>query len=212
MRVSHYFFVVVTLLIPAICLAQNGANGGTAAAERMQLDFHVTGGVTTLYALDPLAHTLCFADGKDGSVFQENEVRNRCSDIDFNTYQQGAFSVGIEGGRTGTIVDLGNPAALSEQYGSEGSFGNYQWFASLRMQEGKLVIARTMRPQTTQEIKESTLLYKPSSGMASASVKVGNIYLIRLTDRYDKRFERLAKLIVIGYVPNESVTFRWHVL
>jgi hypothetical protein len=84
MRVSHYLFVAVTLLIPAICLAQNGANGGAPAAERMRVEAHVAGGVTTLYTLDPLAHTLCFADGKDGSVFQENEVRNRCSDIDFN--------------------------------------------------------------------------------------------------------------------------------
>src|SRR6267142_3726970 len=212
MRVSHYLFVAFTLLIPAICLAQNGANGGTPAAERMQLDVRVMGGLTTLYTLDPRAHTLCFADGKDGSVFQENEDRNRCSDIDFNTYQQSAFSVGIEGGRTGTIVDLGNTQSLSQEYGSEERFGTHQWFASLRMQDGKLVIARTTRPQTTQEVKESVLLHQPSRSTASAPVKVGNIYLIRLTDRNDKSFERLAKLIVIGYVPNESVTFRWQVL
>ena len=49
MRVSHYLFVAVTLLIPAICLAQNGANGGAPAAERIQVAVHVAGGVTTLW-------------------------------------------------------------------------------------------------------------------------------------------------------------------
>ena len=210
MKVSRYLFVVLALLIPGICLAQSGANGGARPAERDQVD--PPGGVTTLYVLDPLANTLCFSDGKDGHIFQQNEVRNRCSDMDFGTYRPGSFSVGIEGSRAGAIVDLGDAAALLQRYGSEERVASYQWFASLRLQEGKLVIARTIRPQTTQEVKESALLYQPSRGMASAVVKLGNVYLVRLTDTHDKGFERLVKLIVIAYAPNESVTFRWQLL
>jgi hypothetical protein len=43
-------------------------------------------------------------------------------------------------------------------------------------------------------------------------IKVGHIYLIRITDRHDRSFERLAKLKVVSYVPGESVTIRWQVL
>lgn len=210
MKVSRYLFVVLALLIPGVCLAQNGANGGTRPAEQIQPE--VTGGVTTLYALDALANTLCFSDGKDGHIFQHHEVRNRCSDIDFGTYRQGGFSVGIEGSRIGTIVDLGDAAALLQKYGSAEHVASYQWFPSLRLQEGKLVIAQTVRPQTTQEVKESALLYQPGKGTASAAVRLGDVYLVRLTDTHDQGFERLVKLIVIAHAPNESVTFRWQLL
>src|SRR4051794_19011279 len=53
-------------------------------------------GVATLYARDPLERTFCFQDGKYGGVIQQNEVRNRSSDIDFNTYVAGAFTVAVE--------------------------------------------------------------------------------------------------------------------
>lgn len=56
------------------------------------------GGIATLYAIDPLAHSFCFGDGREGGVFQQNEARNRCSDIDFNVYNEGSLTVGIEGG------------------------------------------------------------------------------------------------------------------
>ncbi|HKO41959.1 MAG TPA: hypothetical protein VJU84_01610 [Pyrinomonadaceae bacterium] len=63
-----------------------------------------------------------------------------------------------------------------------------------------------------QELKESTQLFQEGGSSASASIKLGSIYLVRLTDRRDKAFQRLIKLVVIAYTPNESVTIRWQVL
>src|SRR5204862_408020 len=42
-------------------------------------EHEVNGGITTLYTFDPVASTVCFADGKEGHVIQHGELRNRCS-------------------------------------------------------------------------------------------------------------------------------------
>jgi hypothetical protein len=172
----------------------------------------VKGGVIALYALDPLARTFCFRDGKDGMIFQGNDVRNRCSDIDFNNYYAGNFTVGIEGGRIGAIVDLGSAEELKQKYGYEETVGNGQGFASLRLEDGKMVILRERRAQTAQELRESALLFQEGRSGATAPIKLGHIYLLRLTDRREKDFQVLVKLIVIAYTPNESVTIRWQIL
>jgi hypothetical protein len=211
---THSCAVLALLLSPVYLFAQSGTNGGssTQAAERTQIDARVTGGIVTLYALDPLARTFCFADGKDGHVFQNNEVRNRCSDIDFNNYNARSFTVGVEGGRVGRIIDLGSVNELRQRYGYEETVGNGQGFASLRVGDGRVVILKDRRSQAVQELRESELLFEEGSSGASAPIRLGNIYLVRLTDRHDRTFQRIVKLMVIGYTPNESATIRWQVL
>jgi len=207
--------VLVFLLVPACLFAQgtNGANS-TQVGERTQIDARVTGGIVTLYALDPLARTFCFADGKDGGVVENNEVRNRCSDIDFNNYNSGAFSIGIEGGRVGRIIDLGNATELKQKYGYEETVGNGQGFASLRIEDGEVVILKDRKSQAIQKLKESESapLFQAGASGASAPIRLGNIYLLRLSDRHDRTFQRLVKLMVIAYTPNEAVTIRWQIL
>ena len=170
------------------------------------------GGIATLYALDPLAGALCFADGKDGRVFQDNEARNRCSDLDFGGYSAGGFSVGVEGGRVGVIIDLGDAAELESRYGYRETVGKSQGFASLHAEGGRIFVLKESRPQTFQELKESAQLFAEGKPSASAPVRVGHLYLIRITDRHDQNFQRLAKLKVVSHVPGESVTIRWQVL
>jgi hypothetical protein len=207
-RISGYCVVVVFLLMTS--------TNPTVESHR---SFPVTpqpkadGGVATLYALDPLAHTFCFRDGQYGSIFQHDEVRNRCSDLEFNSYNAGNFTVGVEGGRVGTIIDLGSASELRQKYGySESSVSRGVGFASIRRQDGKLVILKNVRPQTTQELKEATELFKEGTSKATAPVKLGHIYLVRLTDKHEKSFELLAKIVVIAYTANESVTIRLQLL
>jgi hypothetical protein len=168
--------------------------------------------VATLYALDPLAQSLCFADGMPGHVFQENEVKNRCSDVDFGGYNEGSFTVGVEGARRGVIVDLGDATGLRERYGYAETVGGGQGFASLHVEGGRALILKSGRPRAFQELKESAQLFGEARVSASAPVKVGHIYLIRLTDDYDENFQRLGKMKVISYTPGESVTIRWQAL
>lgn len=189
------------------------AAGPSLNAQSIQSIVKVTGGVTTLYAYDPIAQSLCLRDGEYGSVIQNNEVRNRCSDLNFNSYNANGFTVGVEGSRDGVIIDLGTPSELQTKYGYGETVGYGQGFASIAVKDGKAYILQDRRNRAMQELKGGEPLFqKPILENKTAQVKVGHIYIMRLTDTHDKDFERLAKLIVIAYVPGESVTFRWQML
>jgi hypothetical protein len=197
--------VLSTLVACSIC-------GLAQAVVGKDVETQVRGGVVTLYALDPLSQSFCFRDAGAGLTFQQHEVRNRCSDINFSNYYAEHFAVGIEGGRVGAIVDLGTADDLKKKYGYEETVGKGQGFASVHLEDGKVVILKNRRARAMQELQESAQLLAAPASVAKAAVKVGHIYVARIIDRNDTDFQLLVKLLVIGYVPGESVTIRWQTL
>ncbi|HVF29342.1 MAG TPA: hypothetical protein VNA22_00155 [Pyrinomonadaceae bacterium] len=170
-------------------------------------------GIATLFARDPLTQSVCLKDGGAGGVFHNGQTKNRCSDLNFNSYLANAFRVGVEGGREGVIVDLGTPEELKGKYGYQETVGNGQGFASIAIGNGKALILNNYKEGTLQPLAESVRLFeKPTSSLASAPVKIGHIYLMRVTDRNDESYEMFAKILVLAYTPGESVTVRWHLL
>src|SRR4051794_33892182 len=89
----------------------------TVNAQSLIQAVETKGGVTTLYAIDPLAQSLCMKDGGYGLIFQEGQVRNRCSDLNFNSYSRNGFRSGIEGGRQAVLIDLGASDDVQKKYG-----------------------------------------------------------------------------------------------
>ena len=172
----------------------------------------VKGGLSTLYALDPLSQSLCFRDGSAGHMFQQREVKNRCSDLNFHNYAANQLSVGIEGGREGVIVDLGTNSDLTRNYGFDDTVGGGQGFASISFAGGKFKIFKDRRAGTMQNLNESEQIFAQPKPSATAPVKLGHIYLLRITDRHDRDFQLLVKLMVVAFRPEESVTLRWEML
>ena len=158
--------------------------------------------ISTLYSNDPVAHTLCLIDGREGGVFQEGEARNRCSHIDFDTYKLGNLTVGIQGGEAGAIVDLGSWRDLRTN----------QAFPQIRFIEGKVLMVQDPRFGKPEELTAAAQLFQPSKSLASVEALPGHIYLARITDRHNKDFQILVKLLVLSVKPGESVTFRWELL
>jgi len=150
-----------------------------------------------------------FAVERGGHVIQDHIVKNGGSDIDFDGYQAGAFSVGIEGGSEGAIVDLGSEKHMEAKYGYRETSGGGQGFASIRFVDDELVILKDYRTQNVQPLLESQELFGTLESCAAASVQLGHIYLVRLTDRHDDSVERIVKFKVVGHVPGQSVTIRW---
>ncbi len=205
----HVLFSLTLLLTFSIsALAQHGADG----ADRTSRPTQESGGVVTLYALDPLAQSFCFRDAGAGMVFAQYEVKNRCSDINYHNYAAEQFSVGIEGGRQGVIVDLGSGDDLKRGYGYEETVGGGQGFASLRFHDGQVLVLKDRRARSMQNLRETAQLLGQPAKPAKAPVKLGHIYLVRITDRNHKDFQTMVKLLVIGYSPGSSVTFRWQPL
>jgi hypothetical protein len=171
------------------------------------------GGVFTMYALDPLARSLCFTDGKEGMTFINNQWDNRCSDLSYSLAGNGSFVTGVEQNRIAAIVDLGTPNELRERYGYEDADNGGVGFASLRLDGGKIMVLQEDNSKPVwQALKEGPKLFTEVGPSANAPIKLGHIYLLRIADTKDKGFQQIVKLMVIAYRPDEAVTLRWELL
>jgi hypothetical protein len=171
------------------------------------------GGIFTLYVLDPLARTMCFSDGKEGFAFVNNDWGNRCSDLSFGLAGNGTLVAGIEANRVAAIVDLGTPDELSQRYGFEDATGGGTGFASLHLSGDKIMILKQdLSKPEYQPLQEGPKLFTEVAPSATAPIKLGHIYLVRIADKKDQSFQQFVKLMVIAYRPDEAVTLRWELL
>jgi hypothetical protein len=172
------------------------------------------GGIFTLYLYDPLARTLCFSDGKEGMTFGNTDWGNRCSDLGFNLASGGSLVSGLENDRLAAIVDLGTPGELRSRYAYEDANGGGTGFASLHLQGDKIMVLKQDlgTRKEFQPLQETSKLLTDVGPQATAPIKLGHIYLVRIADKKDKSTILLVKLMVIGFRPEEAVTLRWESL
>ena len=173
------------------------------------------GGIFTIYAMDPLARTLCFMDGKEGMAFVNNKWENRCSDLSFTLAGGGSLVTGIELNRQAAIVDLGTANDLRGRYGYEDAENGGVGFASLRLEGDKVTILQDDNGKfkaSWQTLQEGSKLFSELKSSANAPIQLGHIYLVRIVDSKDKSFQQIVKLLVIAYRPEEAVTVRWELL
>jgi hypothetical protein len=172
-------------------------------------------GIFTIYAVDPLARTLCLSDGKEGMAFVNNKWENRCSDLSYTLAGGGSLVSGIELNRVAAIVDLGSAGDLRGRYGYDDADNGGVGFAALHLEGGKIMILQddsNPAKLTWQPLQEAAKLNDLKSS-ATAPIHVGHIYLLRIADSRDKNSQQLdIKLMVIAYRPEEAVTVRWELL
>lgn len=171
------------------------------------------GGIFTIYAVDPLARTLCLSDGKEGMAFTGTDWGNRCSDLSYGAVGGGSLISGLENDRLAAIVDLGSADELRNRYGFEDANGGGTGFASLHLQGDKIMVLKEdLGKQEFQPLQEASKLFTDVGPQATAPIKVGHIYLVRIADKKDKGTLQLVKLMVIAHRPEEAVTLRWESL
>lgn len=185
----------------------------TAPDEKRAAQPKKRGGIFTMYVHDPLARTMCFSDGKEGFGFVDNDWRNRCSDLGYILASGGSLVSGIEVNRVAAIVDLGTPDELRQRYSFEEATGGATGFASLHLAGNKIrVLKQDLSKPEYQPLQESAKLFTELAPSATAPIKLGHIYLVRIADKTDTSFQQLVKLMVIAFRPEESVTLRWELL
>ena len=173
------------------------------------------GGIFTMYAVDPLARTLCFTDGKEGMAFVNNKWENRCSDLSFTLAGGGSLVSGIELNRMAAIVDLGTANDLRSRYSYEDAEFGGVGFASLRLEGDKVTILQDDNGKfkaSWQTLQEGSRLFSEIKSSANAPIQLGHVYLVRIVDTKDKGFQQIVKLMVIAYRPEEAVTVRWELM
>ena len=210
MRKISFLIVSISLITFAQVLR---AQTPTAPDEKRATQPKKRGGIFTMYVHDPLARTMCFSDGKEGFAFVNNEYRNRCSDLSYILASGGSLASGIEVNRVAAIVDLGMPDELRRRSGFEDAQGGGTGFASLHLNGDKIMILKQDlgRPEY-QPLQEGPKLFTEVTPSATAPIKLGHIYLVRIADKKDTSFQQLVKLMVIAHRPEESVTLRWELL
>lgn len=206
-------FLIVSTALIAFCTPQVLRAQTPTTPDEKQTQPRKTNGIFTMYVLDPLARALCFKDGKEGMIFQGNTWENRCSDLSYSPAGGGNLVAGIEINRVATIVDLGTGNDLRDRYDFEDAANGGLGFASLRLDGGKVTIVQgDLTKQTWQPLKEADQPFSDAKASATAPIRLGHIYLVRIADTKDKNFERLVKLMVISFRPDEAVTLRWELL
>jgi hypothetical protein len=210
---KRLLFIVMVVFVGVASQQLMSAETPSAPDEQRATQPKKRGGIFTMYALDPLARTMCFSDGKEGFAFVNNDWRNRCSDLSYNLASNGSLVSGIEVNRVAAIVDLGAPDELSRRYGFEEAGGGGTGFASLHLAGDKIMVLREdIRKPEYQPLQEGPKLFTEVAPSAIAPIKLGHIYLVRIADKKDTSFQQLVKLLVIAHRPEESVTLRWELL
>ena len=205
-----FLFIVLVVFIGFTSQQVMRAQTPSAPDEKRATQPKKRGGIFTMYAIDPLARTLCFSDGKEGMAFTNTNWGNRCSDLSFAGSN---FVSGIEIDRLAAIVDLGTTDELSSRYGFEDAQGGGTGFASIHLQGDKImVLKQDFGKQEFQPLREGSKLFTEVGSSVAAPIKLGHIYLVRTADKKDKSTLQLVKLMVIAYRPEESVTVRWESL
>ena len=189
------------------------AQAPSAPDEKRSAHAKKAGGIFTIYAVDPMARTLCFSDGKEGMAISSTDWGNRCSDLSYSLQGGGSLVSGLENDRLAAIVDLGTPDELRSRYGFEDANGGGTGYASLHLQGDKImVLKQDLSKQEFQPLGEASKLFTDVAPNVTAPIKLGHIYLVRIADKKDKSTLQLVKLMVISHRPDEAVTLRWEAL
>ena len=78
---KSFLFIVLVVSIGFGSQQVMSAQTPSAPDEKRATQPKKRGGIFTMYAIDPLARTLCFSDGKEGMAFTNTNWGNRCSDL-----------------------------------------------------------------------------------------------------------------------------------
>src|SRR4030095_1652565 len=98
-------------------------------------------------------------------------------------------------------------------YGFEDAPGGATGFASLHLSGDKIMILKQdLGSPEYQPLQEGPKLFTELTPSATAPIKLGHVYLVRIADKKDPSFQQLVKLMVIAFRPEESVTLRWELL
>ena len=213
MVMKRLLFIVMVVFIGVASQQPMSAQTPTAPDEKRATQPKKRGGIFTMYVHDPLARTMCFSDGKEGFAFIDNDWRNRCSDLSYILASNGSLVSGIEVNRVAAIVDLGTPDELRQRYGYEEAQGGGTGFASIHLRGDKVMILKQdLSAPEYQRLQEGPKLFTEVTPSATAPIKLGHIYLVRIADKKDPSYQQLVKLMVIAYRPEEAVTLRWELL
>ena len=155
-----------------------------------------------LFAKDPLRHNYDFVRSDYGAIIQNGTLYNAGSHLDYSSYSANEFTVAIQGGNQGLIVDLGSDDEVAASLGVAQTGGGGQGFAGLVLHaDGHFGLPAA-----------DAVLDRPKSDVkyeAHAPPKKAHVFLIRIVDSYDAQLDLVVKLFVVSLTDGDRVAFEW---
>jgi hypothetical protein len=181
--------------------------GGPGAGETVTF-------TRTLYQRHFGQNSVSLATGEFGTLLQGLQVFNVDSELGFGALNGNQLTAGVQGSQVGALLDLGSTAELAAGYGYSETVGGGQGFASLHFEQGQLQILEDYASQTHQPFPRGQAFFDAPAPDFSQPVtpEADHLYLVRVLDKLDPSFERLAKLYVVEHVPSERITIVWQTL
>ena len=174
-----------------------------------------SGGLVTLYQLDPVAQSFDFTDYHAGDILKDHRVLANGAEIDFGTYHADSLTVADSNGSTGRIIDLGTSKTLQAKYDNRETVGDGQGFASIHRKGTAFLIGQRRDKEDGskyQELSEGAQLLTDLHPLDFAAVTLGHIYLLHVVRSLPSPADTFVKFLVVAYQPGQSVTFRWEMM
>ncbi|MCB9914867.1 MAG: hypothetical protein H6828_06910 [Planctomycetes bacterium] len=183
------------------CLAWGGAESAPAPSAEADA-------LVTLYRFDPERASLSFATGRPGHLMREHVTFNDGGQLDFGNYHDDELTVGISGGQSGAIVDLGELDAFRERHGLTRYVQSGSPYAALGLWRGAPAVRSEASEVGWRPVRDIASLFDDDHEDDHAPARLGHLYLARIVHG-DGEEDLLVKLLVVAHAPGESVTLRW---
>ena len=174
-----------------------------------QIGSGTDGAIVTLYARDDLLSSFDFRSGGPGGRVIDGEVRLDNAQLAFDLYTRGQLSFGFSLDERVDVLDLGAvvvpPEARARDRAAELPMSI---FHTLRRDDNGFVFVGPGSDVDPYERADRILGLPPTRGVRDIEPIVGHTYLLRVR-RNGTSNDELFKFLVIGLLPDHSLTMRW---
>lgn len=163
----------------------------------------------------PGQSTVDLLGGRYGHVVRDGQVLNRGSHLDFDHYESGSFTAGIQGGEDGQVVDLGSHVELEAEFGGPPLLV-LRWRDGALFAQGSVFDVPPGMEPDPKVVQAHDWVSKnlDLTGVAgkrkphkSAQVKPGHVYFVRIVER-DGTLVTMALVHVVEYDVGKRVRIR----
>ena len=165
--------------------------------------------IVTLYAHDDLLSSFDFRSGGPGGRVVDGEVRLDGAQIAFDLFARGQLSFGLSRDERVDVLDLGPVVVPPELRARDRAVElPMSIFHTLRRDDNGFVFVGPRSDVDPYERADRILTAPLSQGLRHVEPIVGHTYLVRVR-RNGTSTDELFKFLVIGIVPEHSLTLRW---
>jgi hypothetical protein len=167
------------------------------------------GAIVTLYAHDDLLSSFDFRDGAPGGRVIDGEVKLDAAQLAFDLFARGQLSFGFSLDERVDVLDLGAVVVPPQDRARDRAAElPMSIFHTLRRDDNGFVFVGPGSNVDPYEDADLILAVPPTRGLRHIEPVVGHTYVLRVR-RNGTSVDELFKFLVIGLVPDQSLTMRW---